>query len=356
MWWLWMLGCHWTPHESGPNGLVGRLLDPMGMPLAGVPVESLEARERTDEEGRFAVQYKPPDELVHFVWNGTWYKRVYRDEDAGKVVDVKLPPVRDAKLSCALDQPCDLELGWDLGEGLTARVTTACTPGAEPVLLPSIPKGTPSLQCRGAEGNRAAVLEDRGETMEILPPPVPVRVEIRAEEGREPSDCAVQIGRRAGVASGEGFWTAEATGTVTVSAVCEGRHAVPKTVRAGAGEVALDWSPTGPDVDLAGMPLASDLYLVREGAGDDPGWMIRVPAGADGRFALPPLASGSYRVAVGDPGRLAVVSAPAEPAPAGVLQVLAVTPGDGTSPGGLVGLLRLEEDLVEGQIPVTGLQ
>ncbi len=355
MWILLLGGCHWTPEVTDHHGMVGRILDPKGMPVGGLAIESLEARAVTDEEGRFAVEYKPPDELVHFSWKGTWYQRTYQEGDDQKVVDVRLPEIRDADLVCGLEAPCDLELVWDLGEGLTAKVNAACTPGSQAKLL-SIPRGAPTITCRDGVGSKAFVLEDRVDTVEILPPAGPVRVEIREEEGRLPADCTVQIGRREAVKAGEGFWTAEATGTVTVSALCEGRPAVPRTIRAGAGEVVLDWSPTGPELDLAGMPLANEMWLVRDGSPEDLGWMIRIVAAEDGRFQLPPLAAGAYRVAVGDPGNLATMTPPSEPVPPGLLKVLAVSPGDGTSPGGLVAMMRLEEDVVEGQIPVSGLQ
>lgn len=356
MWWWLLIGC-WEPAVTGPQGMAGRVLDATGYPVKGLSVETVEERDVTDDDGAFAVQYKPPDTFVHFRWQGAWYQRAYRTDDDGGVTEIRLPFVRDVAVRCALADPCDAELSWTFADGLTARATARCEPGRE-LTLAGLPKDAASVRCGAAPGQSAppVAADDAGAVITLTPPPVPVRVEVRGEEGAAADGCRVRVGASDAAPSGDGFFVAHAAGTVTVSAVCDGRPALPRTVNvAEATEVTLEWSPVGPVLDVsAPVPLAGELTLVWEPEGRA-GWMLRVAPSPDGTYALPPLPAGRYRVAIGDPGLLAAVPAPAGDTEPGVLRVVSVTPGDGNAPGGLVGVLRLDEDKTDGEIPTVGL-
>lgn len=350
MWVAWLLAGCWMPTETGPKGMVGRVVDVGGLPLAGVDVMTLEERVPTDAEGGFAIQYKPPETFVNWSHGGAWYRRVFRPEDQGKVLEIRLPALRDVDLFCEVAppagvtaQPCArVELAWDLGDGLFAKADVAC--GRIPTRLVAVPVGAPTATC----GVPVRVAEEHAGLV-VRPPSTPVRVEIRADEGLAPRSCVIRIGDRLASPMEGGFYTAEAAGRVQVGGACDGRPLFPRWVDAAEGSVALDWSASGPSLDLAGLPVpAGSLRLIRE----IDGATLEVAAGADGVYLLPPLPEGRYRFGVGDPAALATLSPPAV-VPPGAMRILAQVPTTPGNPGGLAGVLVLAADFEEGKLPVV---
>jgi hypothetical protein len=349
-----LAACWREPSVTGPTGMAGRIVDSRGKPLSGILVHTLESNDTTDDDGHFAVLYKDPDQLLNFVAHtAPYYTRRYTPADDGTVVTIAMPEGRDATVVCAAPQPCELHLAWDLGSGLVASVRVPCS-GAADRPFSGLPVGTPAVTCTTDAGADVPIaLTDEGKSLVIGPPRIPARIEVRGDEGFDPSTCVVTAGDATATPSGTGSWSVDVAGVVTASAVCDGRPAVPQALHAGPDASAtLVWSATGPSFDPPAMATAGDLWLVLDGPD---GWMIRIPRGSDGSYPLPPLAAGTYRIAIGDAGALATVLAPAHLDEAGVVQVLAVTPGDGATPGGLVGALRLDRDVTEGSLPVVGL-
>lgn len=331
-------GC-WEPRESSDKALVGHILGPLDIPERGLAVESLEARDVTDAEGHFAVQFKPPNQAVRFRWKGAWYQRRYRPQDDGQTIRVKLPTLRDAELTCDTRVPCSLAMTWDLGDGLTATVNAKCTPGGKAHML-GIPQAPGTGTCRAADGEQP--LRDEGETILVSNPAVPVT--IRIPDAR-PDSCTVRVGDHEPLLADQ-EWTARVDRPVMVSATCAGVPALPTTVPGDApATVELDWTVAGAWIDATKtVPDASTLWIVAEGS---TGWTLPIPRTGD-RFTLPPLPAGSYRMGVSTrPGAIPIDPLAPLPNP---------TPGTAvmtTSPGGLSGLLVLTEPAVSGPIPLA---
>ena len=341
---LLILAACWDPKSTGPKGMVGRLVDSDGKPLAGVLVESLEAESTTDAEGRFAVQYKSPDQFVHFMFRETWYQLTYRPTDDGKVVLISLPPTRDMEARCELGVKGQIQLAWELGEGLSARRTASCSDGTMGVVLGGLPPGMPSA--RGA--GQSVDVEEGGGSIHLFPPASMVKVELRAEDAALLRTCAVDVGGRAATRSDDGIFVGFGRGLTTVSAHCGALIAIPQGVRADASvSVSLEMVPTSPSLDLSSVfPGAASVWLTREG-GD--GYSLRLVTDLSGRWQMPPLTVGSYVVAVGDSVhalRAAEVVAPA----AGTLYLRRLP--DGLVIGAAVGRLWVERDMVNGAVPV----
>ncbi|MBW1880466.1 MAG: carboxypeptidase regulatory-like domain-containing protein, partial [Deltaproteobacteria bacterium] len=333
--------------------MVGQVLDPNGAPVPGVLVESIEAGDRTDAEGAFFVQYKAPEQHVHFLREGVWYRRVYRAEDDGQVLVLRLPPVRAVRLDCERVEPCDLTLSWDLGDGFSARMTTRC-PHGDTASLQGVPVGEPEAGCVASSLAEPlpANLRVAGDAWTLRDAPQSVRVELRTEDGSPPASCQVTVGDQVADPSGEGFWVAEAAGTVTIAATCDQRPAAPRAVRVrGDTAVTLDWSPMGPDVDLSPWMLqASEITLAAVGE-EEAGWRVHIPQVADGLYRLPPLSAGRYHLLAGS---VEEVAEPEVAPRAGVLHLIALRRGDDDLVVGLSGVLLLEADTSGGQIRVEG--
>ncbi len=326
--------------------MVGVLTDAGGIPIRDVRVESIEHGQRTDKEGRFAIAFKPPEQYVGFQQQHTHFRRVRREADDGKVVTIGLPRFRDAELKCKLSRPCDAELTWDLGEGLSARVNASCNPG-KITPLPGVPVGDPTLACAAGIGEvpMSVELRVRDERFEVWAAPVPVRVEVRAPDGSAPSSCSVRVGTKPARRSGEGFWVADARGGETVVVFCDGRPAVPKRLEPGQEGVEVPWTAQGPNLELSNLPGAQAIWLTHVGKG---GWAVQIPVGEDGQLPLPPLAAGLYRLVLGEPSLL--LDAPLlEPEVPDGVAVFSVA-----GEGGAVGTLRIAADMASGTIRSEG--
>jgi len=319
--------------------MVGRVIDVGGNPVQGLKVESLEAQDFTDETGRFAVQYKPPEQFVSFLYQEQWYKRVLRPEDSGKELVLQLPLLRDLRVECELTKSCNVGLSWQVAAGFSVSTAVACEPAGK-LLLRGVPRDPPQVSCPGLEGVRGEI---RGDSLVILPARKQVRIEV-VSDGAEPSACTVQVGDRMGSPLGGGVYVAEVSGVVTASAICEGRPALPRTLDTSLLEtVSLSWSSQGPYLDLAPIaPTADRMWLVSET--EVPTWMIEIPPSADGTYALPILPPGVYRLGAVDAGAMALASVPTS-LEAGVVRY--------RTEGGVVGFLKVDTDLSEGVIPLA---
>ena len=340
-------GCVETP-ETGPDWMVGRVTSAAGAPVKDLEVASLEASDRTDDDGAFAVRYKDPSRHVHFGHGGVWYQRDYRPDDLGVEVAIALPPLRDLTLRCG-PEPCVVSLAWDLDDGFGAKAIQACEPGLE-VALRQVPASRPDGLCtEGTTGPKVDVsVEDHGSILKIGAAKRAVRVQIRAVDAAPPESCEIAIGDRVARPAGDGFWSAEVSGVVTVSGTCDGWPARPRQVGAEVGSVTLEWTGAGLVLDLEEIaPWLTSLQLVAE-QGESAGWMAQLTESADGTFALPPLSVGRYRVlgsGVPDPALLA--EQPPIPSAAGILAVRVVAGAEQ-----LVGRLDATGDLVTGSLPV----
>ncbi len=164
---LFVAGCWWFPPSStSTTGMAGRIVGPDGAPVEGLLVETVESSVRTDADGRFGLYYKRPDTHVHFIHQGTWFRRRYRPEDAGSVVELRLPATAPREVRCG-PHACDVELIWAFSPGFTGKARTRCEPDATTTLRHA-PIGEPTVICR----------DDGGRPLQIQPRILPDRIEI----------------------------------------------------------------------------------------------------------------------------------------------------------------------------------
>ena len=189
MYLLFLAACH-GPGETGPGGMVGRIVDPAGAPLEGIRVMSVEAESRTDAAGHFAVEWKEPDTHVFFELQGTFWRRALQADDPAEVT-LQLPSTREAELDCA-DRDGLVKLSWSMGPGFVASRSVACRPEAK-VLLQGLPPGVPSVELKqGSERVLTEAIEVEG-GIRLVPPEVPVRVDVQSTEGAAPSLSLIHI-------------------------------------------------------------------------------------------------------------------------------------------------------------------
>lgn len=320
-----LAGCG-DPTVSSSSFMVGQLIDASDVPLKGVRVQSIEQGELTDDQGRFGVTIKAPDQYVSWQGRDTWYRREWQDADAGKVLRLKQPKLRDADLRCEVG--CDVRLNWTLDTGLSATLTRRCEAGSG-FSLPQIPAATPMATCGTGPGATPVELRDDGALIAILAPAVPVTLTLTASEGELSADCSVIVDGQPAIATGN-TWTATARPSSRAHAVCAGRPSVPV---ATAAETALHWSPAGPSLFLPDAPEVSALLLLRRGAD---GWVLPVATSDEGGFAFPPLPAGDYVVILGDTPPLVL-----PPADATASRKVRFGP---VSSGPRVGVLHLDRD------------
>lgn len=334
-----LMGCK-EPSESSPGALVGRLLDPQGQPVRGARVDGVEAGARTDADGRFAVRMKDPDRFVMIGAGGRLYRRAWRAEDNGLRVDVRLPALRDAELECALPAPCRARFEWELGEALSLVAEADCDPSASTPLA-GIPTAKPArVSCAAAGAEVPVVLVDGGTRLTLGGEAEPVRVRILGREQADARACTVLVDGRLAAPQPDGSFVGRAAGRAVISAVCDGRPALPVQLGPSEPEVAVEWSAVGVDLSLEGAPEVGALLVVREGRG---GFSLRSTPNDAGLFPLPPLTAGVYRV--GSTAQLLIGPPPAGAAPPEREGLVLYRVGDG-----LIGWLRLDADRAEGTV------
>ena len=344
---LLLMGC-FEPDVTGPNGMVGRILDEEGKPVAGIRVTSEEHGDLTDLEGRFAVQYKEPSQYVRFLYEGLTMTRTWQSEGDQPRVLMRLPPLHDLEMFCNLSFQCSAEFTWALDDHLEATTSTKCLPGIATGLV-RVPLGEPKVVCRSVSGAMSVprvVLE--GRTIRLLPPPSPIRVSVHDRERRTPSNCAVYVDGKPVDSVGGGIWIGEANDKTTVFAICEGQPAVPRYIKAEqADRVVLQWLGTGPTLKIPSRLKSQYGVLYLQSDTVNGGWRIKLEIDENGAFRLPPLPTGDYRLSVGDSSILSKFNSgdPAEP------NVVIWS----KQQGGYMGSLRLTQQRVTGSLVTRGL-
>ncbi len=347
---LWGVGCG-LDDVTTERTFAGRILDAGGQPVPGLVVQSLEAQARTDETGLVRISRKPDTNLVHFTSKGTWYRYSVTPSDAGQVVELRLPTVREATLACP-QVPCDLTLRWPLSEALEAQVRPRCAPGTE-VALKGVPDATPEPRCAVGKGLSRELVPVRIQASdgrwEVVEARASVVVELKPIEGELPEGCRVHVGDQVARPGepGTSRFTASVSldgGPLTVGAQCGDRPARPVQVeRAALAEpITLEWSPTGPTLDLEAVaPWAEEVVVAAP-----VGWTLRRAPDESGVVQLPPLSPAEYRVLVRAADKeLPLVAAPPEAAP-GLLVLEEVGEGQ------IVGVLAVDADLEGGAVKV----
>lgn len=291
VWLVALVACH-GPSETGPSGMVGRVVGPDGSPVAGLVIQTVEAEAVTDEAGAFRVTWKEPDTHLFFSREGLVWHRSLQPGDP-KEVELKLPATQRRELGCGTSATT-VRLEWALGPGWVARATVDCEAGAT-VALRAAPPTDPTATCAAGKAAVPCELVAREGGWDAVAPATPLRVEVHPLEGGAPGACEVIVGGEAATASGEGFWVGRARGETVVGVTCDGRPSWPTRVQAAAGSVTVDWSRSGPTMDLEGIaPEAVAVQLKSDGGKD---WLTARP-GPDGLFALPPMSAGTWRAQV----------------------------------------------------------
>ena len=338
---IFLSGCPWwsPPGTTSEAGMVGVVTGAEGRPVVDLLVETVESTVRTDEAGGFGLYYKRPDTHVYFTYQDAWYRRVFREQDRGKTVQISLPRTRSLDVSCG-DFDCALRLHWDLGPGMSARRTGRCKAG-QTVALPGSPVGTPTVSCRPkvTEPELPLSLELEGDRLELLPPPRNVRVEVVSDELTGSCQVFVQ-GRQ--LIEEDGAYTGIAAGPATIQVACDGRAALPVLLGADASAVEVPWTAEGP---VLRPPPGMELDRLRLSV--DGGWVLEHRAQPSGGFALPPLPPGSYTIQL--------YTSQASPLPTtrpADLEV-GVVKGQLLPTGQYVAALQLERDLGDGVLEAT---
>ena len=330
---LMMAACNGVT-ETGPAGMVGRLIDADGEPIRNVWMESEEQRRRTTISGDFAVQWKAPATFVHFEHGGLRYKRVWMPKkDRGKI-DLRLPPSEETVVSCRPSRNCTAELVWEFPDGLRGVATIDCAPKAPQVRLSSAPVDVPLLTCRDARGVVDVRMRRGQGSLRIESPDPAIKAAIKGGE-----NCEVRVLHGKSYADGR----LEITRPTWAWAVCEGRNGQPVPVAPGDRKVALIPPSGGVDLPAAGRDSLFVLRLRPDGSAE---WQMHVRAHED-VFKLPELQRGEYRSVLGDLVLLGRMNPP-DPEIPGTMVFHQV--GDG-----YLGALRLEEDTPEGTLQVDGL-
>lgn len=342
----------WTPRETGPRSMVGRVLDAAGEPIAGLSVETVESRWVTDAEGRFAVTYKEPSQWVGFQNDGVWARRTWSAKDDGTNVEIRLPELRHRTLRCELVEPCDALLAWDLADGLTVESRARCD-RTESAALPT-PAGAPHrVSCRRGAGTEAVVVKEIGEALQMEPPPVEMTVHLVTDDLPLPESCRVEVDGDPGRPAGPGDWVFDVFGTVTVRAWCDGIPVPPRRVYVrDPFRLEVVWDRDTPSLDLATIAPDVDALVLAKVEGLEHGWSLVVPRSPDGRFVLPPLERGTYGFGVHVPAERVLGIRPADGIERGKVS-LAVLPDP--APGGqraLGGVLVLEKPAPASPVPV----
>lgn len=297
MWLLSFLAC-FGDSVTSEGTFVGRVVDPHGSPIEGLLVSSMEAQARSEADGAVDVPLTPENRLVHFTVAGTWYRQTVLPEHVGTVVEIAMPPTRAATLWCP-DSECDLTLTWQVADGLEAQVSPACEAGASRSLT-QVPEGPPEVACSIGRGpdkvDVPVMVQDQGPEIRVALRRHQVRVRISGDA--TPSDCRIQIGDRVAPLLAPGVWAAEASRPVTVGARCDGIPSLPVRIDPSTtSDVVLRWTASTPTLATAEVaPWAKELVIAAEA--HDAGWSWRVAPDDRGRWVLPPLEVGTYRLMV----------------------------------------------------------
>ena len=299
---LMLLSC-WAPTTTGPKGMVGVVTDAQGVAVADLYVSTLEERVRTDATGKFAIQYKPPEQVVFFAQDGVNYSKRYLTAfDQGEIVPISLPERGEVTVQCNVEKACDLTASWIFSRGLSAKLTKRCEPGQQ-IVLNAVPVEPAAYNCGAPDATVRSFVRQRDGEVSVYPPKARVTVQVEARES-PPERCLVLVGGSPAKPERDQY-TAFSSGPTVVMAVCDGRPANPKVVdvKGTATEVSLSWGES-PAIPLDDWHLAvppKRLWLVAEQASDEP-WVLMTDLQEEGTFSIPQLEPGIYHVAISGSG------------------------------------------------------
>lgn len=329
-----LAGCNGVG-QTGPRGLIGRLVNSDGEPLKNVRIESEEQSVVTASDGTFEVRWKEPATFVFFEFGGLKYKRTWLPGVDQGVVDLRLPPSEKSVVSCQPERGCTAELVWEYPGGLHAEARVLCAPSAPQIMLEKAPIDEPLLVCRDLQGSVPVRLERSGGLFRIVSPEPAVKVLVR-----ERDDCSVQVLHG----------TVNDNGSIRVErptwawTVCDDRVGPPLAVTITTKSLVL--MPHDGGVDLAAHGH-SKLYLLRLSPDGSAEWQIEVHA-VDDVFHMPKLPRGEYRSVLGGLALLGRMNPP-EPEIPGTMVFHRL------KDHGYLGILKLEEDMSSGRLRVDGL-
>lgn len=337
--------------------MIGIVLDADGTPITGLSVETVEARWVTDDEGRFAVNYKEPSQYLHFQHEGMWYRRYYQPGvDDDKVITLQLPATTSRRIRC-LHEPCDATLVFDLEDGFTATARGRCDDGEQkPIITPEdtvVPKAT----CRTSTTAPDKPIHPtyKLDVLQLSGPPATLTVNLFTHTKELPKSCTVRIDGEPAKPAGSSAYSAKVFGRVQYDAICDGVPATPAAAYVvGDGAVDLGWRPTSPTLDVGALASWATHVMVMRHAPEGAMWELSIPV-KQGKARLPPLPAGTYKFGMGTtasqvrtlkineqikPGILQMVDVPVEP------------PGDHPI---YAGAMIIEADMLDGAIPVEVL-
>lgn len=353
------LGC-WTPQTTGPNTMVGTVVDADGAPIAELSVQSIEASTVTGADGQFGLSYKEPTRFVWFTKDQVTFERHYRPDDLGTSVVVHTPAVAPRAFSCEMDTTCEVRLVWDLGEGTRAIVRGLCDTEERRVRFNAPATGSPvEAWCRdpatpGAP-DVALHVADGGTHVRLTPPWVTLDVAVSADPDDAPDHCEVRVDGEVADRGAPGHWTRDVFGNVTIAADCDGVPATPKRLilRNPAGTT-VRWHRVTPELDLREIAPGAQSVWLRAVEGDERGWDLTLSPNARGTFTLPRLPQGGYLVTVDlEPARSQEVSLASDEQTVDLLQLIEVP--NGTGQPAFVGALRTSGHVDGGVVPVVML-
>lgn len=345
--------------ETGLRGMRGVLEESGGSPVARQRVTSGERGVLTDDQGAFQLRWSEPDTHVDFNRGGLKWRRTWqRGSDSGEV-RVRLPPVREGEITCRTELECQAELVWAFDDGLEARTRLQCGEKVPASVVRGLPVQLPEVRCSTILGDLDLdVVDDRGR-VQIRSKPQPLPVEF--EGGAAGQDCSPSI-LHGDVVEGVGAVGLRPTRATFAWAVCDGRagspvRAEPRDSLGSTSDATVGLPVVDRGVDLVLDPPLDEprsLTLLRQTSSGAIDWEMRVEPlpGEPGRYLLPPLHRGDYRLGWGAPGVFGTVNPPDPEIPGTV--VIVARSGPWGEVGGYVASLRLEEDTLGGELEVDG--
>ena len=353
------LAACWAPTDTSSVSMIGLVLDADGLPVKDLHVHSIEARDLTDEQGRFAVNYKEPDQYVMAQQNGLTLRRAYTPLDDGTVVQLQFPSVGEVPYRCeGVSEPCELDVTWRLGPETTVKAKGRCDEDAG-LATASWPEQRPeTATCRTNVTATPTVLYPwarRSGGFRFTPEPYDLTIGLAGSPSVK--HCASYGDAELLEGSLASGWTSQAWGPIRLTGFCDEIPILPRALYVMEdADVALQWSPQTPWVDLGGRhPKAESLKLFKR-TGQIRGWWQELPRGEDGRFRLPPLTPGNYIVGLHAEWDMVFGAKVDESSRTDVLQFVTLPASDAQGEPWVIGALKIETDRTDGRIPVVWQQ
>ncbi|MFK7926785.1 MAG: hypothetical protein AB8H79_01240, partial [Myxococcota bacterium] len=262
---------------------------------------------------------------------------------------------KEGNLSCRTEQECVAEIRWELDKGLSAHVDMPCKGKTAPMRIQGMPTSAPVVNCPTILGDLPLdVRVDRGDVL-IQSTPSPLPFGYVGDKATGACEARLMHGE---VVEGIGTFGLLPSKQTFAWAECEHRAGVPVVVNpmtigttSAEAKVELPWSSTGP-ILVVKTPLEEPrtLLLVHRNTQGEVLWELTLEPVPDrlNTYLLPPLPRGNYRLSFGAMKLLATMNPPEPEVPGEVW--LYQGEGDWGTEGGLLGALRLEEDMPTGEL------